>query len=163
MGGPDIVGALATAKQLEMADKQEEKMDAEIGTEKTRQGVMGSEIAKNLATANQTNQATDESKARTAKMTGVDTESVAASTAKVKAETQSASAKAFQDQADAERRKQYGPKSVLTDTAETVDTTLGNVIDRWKRWLGISGDTPKEAAQKDSKRKGQGHGATGSY
>lgn len=160
--GPDLVGALSTAKQLELADKQKEKMDAEIAVAKEQQGVLRTEGAKNLATADSISQGTAESRARTLKL-GAELPKVDEERAKLRAETRSSSAKAFQDEADAARRELIGPKSFVTDYAETAARVMARVYGGWKSWLGLSGDTPKEAAQKESNRKGRSHGTTGSW
>lgn len=161
--GIDVMGAMATAKQLQRSDKEMEKADAEIATEKEKQGVLRTEGAKNLATADATSQGAAESRARTAKTSAEvpkveeEREQLRETTKKTKAETESASAKAFQDKADVERRQVYGPKTAYTDLAESVDRVTQNIISRWKRWFGVSGESPKESATK------RGHGASGDW
>lgn len=161
--GIDPMVALSTAKQLQAKDKEMEKMNAEIATEAERQNLYRTQGAKTLAETDATTQGTAESRARTAKTTaevpkvGDERAKLQSETAvnwqdlqKLISETISASARAWQDRQDVDRRKLYGPKSILSDTAETVDRAVQGVTARWKKWLGLSGESPKESAARMS-------------
>jgi len=130
--GPDIVGAMSSAKQMQ-------RVNSEIELQEAQRKNVDVDSAKKL-------QETLESAYRSTK-TQAEVDKLFEETKRVRHETTSASAKAYQDKADEERRRTIGPKSHLTDLAETIARTLKGTA----KSLGLLNETPKRQAEREKK------------
>lgn len=127
---PDIVGALASAQQMKRAGQ-------DIDTSKTQAQLNQANAGKASADTALSLQQSNESAKRQEKMD--------AEISRIKPEARSASAKAYEAEQDADRRKLVGPKSWYTDAAETATRTLNGVMGK----LGLLNETPKRAADRE--------------
>lgn len=128
----DLSGALSSGLQLQ-------RTESDLKTAGLQRENILSDSASKISQAELNAQLKDESVARAAKLVE--------ETGKVRAETSSASAKAFQDQADALRRQTIGPKTFYSDIVESV----GRSAQTLKKGLGLLNETPKAQATRDAR------------
>lgn len=130
INAPDIVGALSTAKQMQ-------RTDADIDTAKTQQALNVANTGKSAAETDLSIQQNAESAARQAK--------IQAEIDKIRPETRSASARAYQDEEDERMRRLAGPKSGPRDALET----SAKLIEQLRLKLGQFNVTPRQSSKAD--------------
>lgn len=132
---PDIVGALATAKQFEKIDQDMKTQEEQQKLLKAQEGKTRMDSDKTAAETFERLEAARESQKRQ--------ELLHEQVAKTRAETRSSSAKGWQAEEDVRRRKAIGPKSAVTDFAETIARVGTNLADQ----LGLLSKSPKKDAE----------------